>query len=582
MQKEVYEFISKQTQDPIVERKTCKISGEQFAIFQSDVDFYEKVSPVFGGKTINLPVPSLCPEERWKRRLLFKNERALFRNICASTSKPIISIHAPDSGFQVFSVAAWRSDSWNPMDYGRVYDPSIPFFDQYKELYRTVPQIAIMNDNGVASENIEYCQNVAYSKNCYLTTVAWKLEHSYYSSNMAGGNWLLDCFFAMASENCYECCDSNHLYWCVRLQYAYNCQNCRFGYDLAGCKDCIGCVNLRDKQYCIYNKQYTKEAYESYKTKFLSELPNNFSTVYSQFQNFVMQQPHRALYNTNTTNTYSSNLFNAENTRFCYNIQNAKDTKYCLFGDTIEDAMDLTVWWELHLCYEGNVPDHSYKACFTVFCRSCTNILYSEMCHHCQDCFWCVGLRNKQYCILNKQYTKEEYETLVPQIIEHMQTEWTRGEFFYHDVAPYAYNVSTVMDYFPLTREEALVHWYRWRDVREEINMPTWIESITAKDIPRNSNEVADDILKKAVVCEISGRPFRVLAPELDFYRKWNIPFPHKHPDVRFEERLARMPKKQLNLRHCDKCGIEMLSVYKEQESFQVFCEQCYNKEIYW
>jgi len=33
---EVYEFISKQTNDPIVERKTCRVSGQAFAIYQSD------------------------------------------------------------------------------------------------------------------------------------------------------------------------------------------------------------------------------------------------------------------------------------------------------------------------------------------------------------------------------------------------------------------------------------------------------------------------------------------------------------------------------------------------------------------
>ena len=104
MQKEVYEFISKQTGDPIVERKTCKISGKPFAIFQSDLDFYEKVSPIYGGKKYLLPVPTLCPEERWRRRLLFKNERTLFKNTCALTGKPIISIHAPDSGLKVYSV----------------------------------------------------------------------------------------------------------------------------------------------------------------------------------------------------------------------------------------------------------------------------------------------------------------------------------------------------------------------------------------------------------------------------------------------------------------------------------------------
>jgi hypothetical protein len=71
------------------------------------------------------------------------------------------------------------------MSYGQERESSRTFFDQFNELYHKVPQIAMMNDNGTQSENIEYCQNVAYSKNCYLTTVAWKLEHSYYSSNMA-------------------------------------------------------------------------------------------------------------------------------------------------------------------------------------------------------------------------------------------------------------------------------------------------------------------------------------------------------------------------------------------------------------
>ena len=106
MDRKVYEFISTQTNDPIVEWRTCKMSGEPFAVFQSDLDFYEKISPVIGGKKFSLPIPTLSPEERWRRRLLFKNERALFKNTCALTGKPIISIHSPDSGFKAYSVAA--------------------------------------------------------------------------------------------------------------------------------------------------------------------------------------------------------------------------------------------------------------------------------------------------------------------------------------------------------------------------------------------------------------------------------------------------------------------------------------------
>jgi hypothetical protein len=45
--KEVYEYVSKKTNDPIVEWKKCRISGQDFPIYQSDLEFYGKVSPTF-------------------------------------------------------------------------------------------------------------------------------------------------------------------------------------------------------------------------------------------------------------------------------------------------------------------------------------------------------------------------------------------------------------------------------------------------------------------------------------------------------------------------------------------------------
>ena len=91
--KEVYEYISKQTNpaasdgagDPIVERKICKVSGQSFAIFKSDLEFYDKISPVFNGKKYLIPTPRLCPEERQRRRLMFRNERKLYRRNCDAT-----------------------------------------------------------------------------------------------------------------------------------------------------------------------------------------------------------------------------------------------------------------------------------------------------------------------------------------------------------------------------------------------------------------------------------------------------------------------------------------------------------------
>jgi hypothetical protein len=97
MQKEVYEFISKKTDDPIIEWRTCAVSGEEFAIFQSDKKFYKKISPTFGGKKFQIPFPTLCPEERQRRRLLFRNDRKLYRDKCALTGENIVSLYHPQS-----------------------------------------------------------------------------------------------------------------------------------------------------------------------------------------------------------------------------------------------------------------------------------------------------------------------------------------------------------------------------------------------------------------------------------------------------------------------------------------------------
>lgn len=93
-----------------------------------------------------------------------------------------------------------------------------------------------------------------------------------------------------------------------------------------------------------------------------------------------------------------------------------------------------------------------------------------------------MGLRNKQYCILNKQYSKEEYETLVPQIIEKMITDGERGESFDPRIAPFGYNESLADEHFPRDKETALAEGYRRCDY--EAPFPQIGESIVGSALP--------------------------------------------------------------------------------------------------
>lgn len=122
--KEVYEFISLQNSDPIVERKTCTVSGQPFAIFQSDLDFYAKISPTFSGQKFQIPTPTLCPEERQRRRLLFRNERKLYKRKCDATGDIIISMYAPNTDYIVYDQKFWRSDKRDAINYGQDFSPT--------------------------------------------------------------------------------------------------------------------------------------------------------------------------------------------------------------------------------------------------------------------------------------------------------------------------------------------------------------------------------------------------------------------------------------------------------------------------
>lgn len=140
MQKAVYEFISKQTNDVIVERRTCKVSGTEFPIYQSDLDFYEKISPTFAGKKYSIPTPSLCPEERQRRRLIRKNDSKIYKRDCDLSKKVFISIYSPDKQYPVYHQDIWDSDQWDAMSYGVDVNLAKIITKQIKMLLQKVPK----------------------------------------------------------------------------------------------------------------------------------------------------------------------------------------------------------------------------------------------------------------------------------------------------------------------------------------------------------------------------------------------------------------------------------------------------------
>src|SRR3989344_5008907 len=161
------------------ESRKCQNCHQDFAIEPDDFDFYKKIS---------VPSPTFCPQCRMMRRFLFRNERHLFRRKDAHTGKDIFSGISPSAPAKVYELSYWQSDAWDPVGYGKEYDFSKPFFEQFKELLYEVPWPSRSIQNFV---NSEYSDNAGNLKNAYLCFNGDNIENSAYCVNFNG---LKDCF----------------------------------------------------------------------------------------------------------------------------------------------------------------------------------------------------------------------------------------------------------------------------------------------------------------------------------------------------------------------------------------------------
>jgi len=562
----------------------CQNCKNDFIIEADDFAFYEKMK---------VPAPTWCPECRLTKRLQWRNERSLFKRKCNLCGQDKILMYPKDSPYTVYCYSCWWSDKWDGQFYERDYNFSKPFFEQFKELFVKVPRMGIIQQH--ENINSEYTNRVSDNKNCYLIFAAANNENCSYGTSFWDTKDSLDCYNVHASELCYECID---VYSSNRLIYSQECNSCSssaFLLNCRNCTDCFGCVNLRNKNYCIFNEQLTKEEYtkrlESINLKNRKDVEENIIKFNDFKKKFIVP----ALVENRSTNVSGNWLDECKNVQEGYNCQKVEDGKY-LFGIMgAKDVMDYTYWGKSsELIYECS--SIGYLCSSVMFSNECWDQLiraqYCVNCHGSSDLFGCVGLRKKQYCILNKQYTKEEYEALVPKIIEHMDKipykdslgrEWKYGSTFPLEIHSFAYNETIAQESFPLTKEQAEKQGYRWIDFATK----NYKITLNGNDVPNSIQEVNDGILKEVIGCIHAGKcnhqcteAFKVTQEDLAFYKRIGIPVPQMCPNCRHFARLAqRTPIKLFDCK-CAKCDKDIKTSYSSDRPETVYCKQCYQNEV--
>ncbi len=554
--------------------KTCTQCSATFEITDDDLAFLNKVSPVFSGKKELIPPSSHCPQCRLRRRLAFRNQIYVFSRTSSLSGKQIFSMWPHDVAFPVYSNDEWWGDGWDAMAYARPFDFQQSFFSQFNALRVRVPHVA---RSVINNENSDYCNNASDLKNCYMVFNTTGGEDGMYCDMMNGARDCIDCTRVPNAELCYDCCACGDSYNIQSSDGARSCSDSFFLRDCLSCRHCFCCVNLCRKEYCIFNEQKTKEEYEAYINTLDLQSYKERIEWERKFLEFAITQPQPELKVLQSENVSGNYISNCKDTHKSYWMRNTETMKYCFGVNNAKDCRDYSIWGEqaelLYNCIScGNNVNH-LLFCYEVL-NSTSNMYYCQSCAGCNDCFGCIGLKKKQHCVFNTQYTQEEYEQLVPQIIAHMRTTGEWGEFFPITRETGPYNHSLAQRYFPLTSHEAEHLGLQWHE--QEIAEAA--QAIDSSVLPDHLPPTDDTIIARS---SLSGRPFKITSQEIKKYRQFNVPLPRLTYDERMEERSRSMGELALYNRTCAKTGKPIQTSFPPDSPWIVWARDEWEKE-YW
>lgn len=159
------------------------------------------------------------------------------------------------------------------------------------------------------------------------------------------------------------------------------------------------------------------------------------------------------------------------------------------------------------------------------------------------------------------------------------------GRIFPIENSIFAYNESVANEYFPLKDEQIKERGWNFKEKEEKDYQPQKYR------VPQNIAKVPDTIIDELLACRDCGRNYKIIKPELDFYKNKKIPIPKFCPACRHKKRMSMRPPRSLWHRQCmctktdhDHQGIcqnEFETSYSPDGKELVYCEHCYNKEIY-
>ena len=520
--------------------RVCRVSGERFHMLEAEHDLLRRLSernPQLGAA---LPPPTIKPAEVGRRILAWGNLRHLFHAKSALSGVPHLSRYNPRDGYHSVTQEEFWDDRVDNIRFGRSYDFSRPFFDQYAELIRQVWCMALSITN---SEGSDYCNGVENIRDCYLCFSAREARECMYGVSQYFSNDCVHCVAAVRCQYCYGCVSVDTCYECRHCRDCWSCSNCVGCLDCRGCSNCIGCVGLRQAQYCLFNEAAGRSGYEAFLAQHRLGSFKDMTALCARCEEFIARSARRVERIINAEDCSGSYIVRSANVCAGYQISECRDCGYLTIGLKSRDC------WKGYalgseLCYAAGVVDSQNCAySYGIWGGEALWYCYS-MFAHCSSCFGCAALRGKSYCILNKQYSQAEYFELVARIVQHMRQNGEWGECFPPHYAPHSYQESWLADYLEdLPPGEAARRGYRMRPVEYGAAAAGAIEAERLPDDITSAD--LDQLGRTKVRCPLSGRVYNFQRKELEYYRRHDLPLPRLHWSVILDQLIAardRMP----------------------------------------
>ena len=447
----------------------------------------------------------------------------------------------------------------------------------------------------------EYVNGAAFNKNCYMCFVSDHNEDSMYSYATFGTTASSDLLNCNECEMCYVCLTCTKCYQTKFSEDCSNSQNLLFCKNCVNCQDCIGCVNLKNVRYGLFNRVVSKEEYE--KKLALLASREKITEIRKKAHDFWAKFPVKYFHGLRNVDVTGDYILNSKNSKFVFDSEELEDARYINHGHQAKTSHDSYVLVDKsERCYQvvSGIALNNTLASYCVWHGY--DIGYSDTCENSHHLFGCVGLKKKEYCILNREYSKEEYEALLSQIVTQMNelpfadtkgNTYAYGDFFPSDFCPFAYNESVAKEYEDISEAEALSKGFRWQKEEKKKYEPT----MKAETVPDTMEEVTDSITKEVIECAHKGAcndqcttAFKITADELTLYRRLHVPLPTLCFNCRHSERVKLRNPRKLWFRQCmcvltghehtGPCANQFETSYAPERPEMVYCEACYQKEV--